>query len=53
MPELPKIPLTYKEGVYSVIDFSKDISGNNVIFFDYDAQYQMLTYDTLRVTIRC
>ncbi len=45
MPELHDIPLTYREGVYSVIDFSKDIDGDDVISFDYDAQYQMLTYD--------
>ena len=45
MPELHNIPLTYKEGVYSVVDFSKDINGDNAISFDYDAQYQMLTYD--------
>ena len=44
MPELHNIPLTYKEGVYSV-DFSKDINGDDAISFDYDAQYQMLTYD--------
>lgn len=45
MPELHDIPLTYKEGVYSVIDFSKDINGDNAISFDYDTQYQILTYD--------
>ncbi|MCI8430983.1 MAG: hypothetical protein HFI16_12150 [Lachnospiraceae bacterium] len=45
MPELHNIPLTYKEGVYSVVDFSKDINGDDAISFDYDAQYQMLTYD--------
>ncbi len=45
MPELRNIPLTYKEGVYSVVDFSKDIDGYNAISFDYDAQYQILTYD--------
>ena len=45
MPELRNIPLTYKEGVHSVVAFSKDINGNDVISFDYDAQYQMLTYD--------
>ena len=45
MPELRNIPLTYKEGVHSVVDFSKDINGNDAISFDYDAQYQMLTYD--------
>lgn len=44
MPELHDIPLTYKEGVYSVVDFSRDIDGNNAISFDYDAQYQILTY---------
>lgn len=45
MPKLHEIPLTYKEGVYSVVDFSKDIDDGNAIFFEYDAQYQMLTYD--------
>ena len=45
MPELHSIPLTYKEGVYSVVDFSQDISGDDAISFDYDAQYQILTYD--------
>ena len=45
MPELRNIPLTYKEGVHSVVDFSKDINGGDAISFDYDAQYQMLTYN--------
>jgi len=45
MPELHNIPLTYKEGVHSVVDFSKDINGGDAISFDYDAQYQMLTYN--------
>ena len=45
MPELRSIPLTYKEGVYSIVDFRKDINGDDAISFDYDAQYQMLTYD--------
>ena len=45
MPELHNIPLTYKEGVHSVVDFSKDINGDDAIFFDYDAQYQMLSYN--------
>ena len=45
MPELRNIPLTYKEGVHSVVAFSKDINGNDAISFDYDAQYQMLTYN--------
>ena len=45
MPELPNIPLTYKEGVYSAADFCEDIDDSNAISFDYDAQYQMLTYD--------
>ena len=45
MLELRNIPLTYKEGVYRVVDFSKGIDGDNAIFFDYDAQYQMLDYD--------
>ena len=40
MPELHNIPLTYKEGVHSVVDFSKDINGDDAISFDYDAQYQ-------------
>lgn len=45
MPQLRNIPLTYKEGVYSVVDFSKDIDEDNAISFDYDTQYQILTYD--------
>lgn len=45
MPELRDIPLTHKEGVYSVVDFSQDTEGDNVVSFDYDAQYQMLDYD--------
>ncbi|MCI8811278.1 MAG: hypothetical protein HFF84_14505, partial [Oscillibacter sp.] len=45
MPELHSIPLTYKEGVYSVVDFSKDLNGDDAISLDYDAQYQMLTYN--------
>ena len=45
MPELHNIPLTYKEGVHSVVDFSKDINGDDAISFDYDAQYQILTYN--------
>ena len=45
MLELRDFPLTYKEGVYSVADFSQDIEGDNAVFFDYDAQYQMLDYD--------
>lgn len=45
MPELHSIPLIYPEGVYSVVDFSGDVDSDNAIFFDYDAQYQMLTYD--------
>lgn len=44
MPELRDIPLTYKEGVYGVADFSGDTVGSNAISFYYDAQYQMLTY---------
>ena len=43
MPELRDIPLTYEKGVYSLVDFSEDTSGG-AISFDYDAQYQMLTY---------
>ncbi len=45
MPELRSIPLTHQEGVYGVVDFNGDIDDDNVISFDYDAQYQMLTYD--------
>ena len=45
MLELHNIPLTYKEGVYSVVDFDQDIEGDNSVSFDYDAQYQMLDYD--------
>ena len=45
MLELRDFPLTYKEGVYSVADFSQDIEGDNAVFFDYDAQYQMLDYN--------
>ncbi len=44
MPELHDIPLTYKEGIYSIADFNKDIDSNNAISFDYDTQYQILTY---------
>lgn len=47
MPELYNIPLTYREGTYRVIDFSKDIDRDGVISFDYDTQYQMLEYDIL------
>jgi len=45
MLELRNIPLTYREGVYSVVDFGQDIEGDNSVSFDYDAQYQMLDYD--------
>lgn len=45
MPDLHSIPLIYPEGVYSVVDFSEDADSDNAICFDYDAQYQMLTYD--------
>ena len=45
MSELHSIPLTCKEGVYSVFDFYQDADGEDAIFFDYDTQYQMLTYD--------
>ena len=45
MLELHNIPLTYKEGVFSVVDFDQDIEGDNSVSFDYDAQYQMLDYD--------
>ncbi len=44
MPELSSIPLTYQEGVYGIVDFREDID-DNAIFFDYDEQYQILTYD--------
>ena len=44
MPELRNIPLTYKEGIYSITDFNKDIDSENAISFDYDTQYQILTY---------
>ena len=45
MSELHSIPLVHKAGVYRVADFGKDIDADDVISFDYDAQYQMLTYD--------
>ena len=45
MPELCNIPLTYIEGVHCAVDFSKDINGDDVISFDNDAQYQLLTYN--------
>ncbi len=45
MPDLHSIPLIYPEGVYSVVDFSGDADSDNAICFDYDAHYQMLTYD--------
>lgn len=46
MPELPNIPLNYKEGVYGVSDFAQnaDADDDNAISFDYDTQYQILTY---------
>ncbi len=47
MSELHSIPLTCKEGVYSVFDFYQDADGEDAIFFDYDTQYQMLTYGPL------
>lgn len=49
MSELHSIPLTCKEGVYSVFDFYQDADGEDAIFFDYDTQYQMLTYDIREV----
>lgn len=49
MSELYSIPLTCKEGVYSVFDFYQDADGEDAIFFDYDTQYQMLTYDIREV----
>ena len=45
MSELYSIPLACKEGVYSVFDFQQDTIGEDAITFDYDTQYQMLTYD--------
>ena len=45
MLELRNIPLTYREGVYSVVDFGQDIEGDNSVSFDYDAQYQILDQD--------
>ena len=45
MLELRDFPLTYKEGVYSVVDFIQDTEGDNTVSFDYDAQYQILDYD--------
>ncbi|MCI8803095.1 MAG: hypothetical protein HFG01_07135, partial [Oscillibacter sp.] len=45
MLELRDFPLTCKEGVYSVADFSQDIEGDAAVSFDYDAQYQILDYD--------
>ena len=45
MSELHSIPLTCKEGVYSVFDFHQATDEEDAIFFDYDTQYQMLTYD--------
>ena len=45
MSELHSIPLVHKAGVYSVADFGKNIDADDVISIDYDAQYQMLTYD--------
>ena len=49
MSELHNIPLIYKAGVYSIADFSKNIDSDNAISLDYDAQYQMLTYDIREV----
>ncbi len=45
MSALPGIPLTYKPGVYRAAGFTMDMDGANKISLDYDAQYQMLTYD--------
>ena len=45
MSELHSIPLTCKEGVYSIFDFHQVDDEEDAIFFDYDTQYQMLTYD--------
>ena len=45
MSELYSIPLACKEGVYSVFDFQQDTIGEDAVTFDYDTQYQMLTYD--------
>lgn len=46
MPELPNIPLHYKEGVYGISEFDEntDTDTDDAISFDYDSQYQMLTY---------
>ena len=45
MSELHNIPLIYKAGAYSLAGFSRDIDDDDAISLDYDAQYQMLTYD--------
>ena len=45
MSELHDIPLICKAGTYSLAGFSRDIDDDDAISFDYDAQYQMLTYD--------
>jgi hypothetical protein len=46
MPELPNIPLRYKEGVYGVSEFAEymDTDADDAISFDYDTQYQILDY---------
>ena len=45
MSELHSIPLIYKAGAYSLASFSRDIDDDDAVSFDYDGQYQMLTYD--------
>ncbi len=42
MEYLCSIPTSYREGTYTHEDFHEDIEEG--IFFDYDAQYQILTY---------
>lgn len=45
MLKLYNIPLTYKEGVYGIVDFNGHIDSDNTISLDYDAQYQILDYE--------
>ena len=40
--ELNNIPITYREGTYNIKEFHEDFEES--IAFDYDAQYQILTY---------
>lgn len=46
MPELPNIPLHYKEGVYGASELAQiaDADDDNAISLDYDTQYQILDY---------